>query len=118
MSNLNVVAISGNLTRDPELKEVGETHVCSLRVAVNGRAKINGEWTEKPNYFDVTVWGNSAKSAAEHLSKGRAVGITGRLDWREWETDDGKRSAVQIIADNVQFLGAKPEDAEKKPTPF
>lgn len=107
MSNINRVVLVGNLTRDPELRETPNgTSVCKLRLAVNSRQKMpNGEWGEKPNYFDVTVWGNQGESAAKYLSKGRPVGIDGRLDWREWESQDGtKRQAVEIIADSVQFL--------------
>ena len=84
--------------------------VCSLRIAVNTRRKDNatGQWTEKPNYFDVTVWGNQGESCAQYLSKGRPVAIDGRLEWREWDAQDGtKRQAVEIIADNVQFLGGR-----------
>lgn len=104
--SLNVVALSGNLTRDPELRDAGGTPVCQLRLAVNGRAKIDGEWTEKPNYFDVVVFGAQAESTARYLEKGRPVNVAGRLDWREWEDNDGnKRQAVQVIANDVQFLG-------------
>ena len=114
-SNINSVVITGNLTRDPELRHTPSgTAVCSLRVAVNTRRKDNqtGEWTEKPNYFDVTVWGNQGESCAQYLSKGRPVGIDGRLEWREWEAQDGsKRQAVEIIADSVQFLGSR-QDSE------
>jgi single-strand DNA-binding protein len=67
-----------------------------------------GEWGDKPNYFDVTVWGNQGESCAQYLSKGRPVGVDGRLDWREWEAQDGtKRQAVEVIADTVQFLGSR-----------
>jgi single-strand DNA-binding protein len=79
---------------------------------VNTRRKdqATGEWTEKPNYFDVTVWGNQGESCAQYLSKGRPVGIDGRLEWREWDAQDGtKRQAVEIIADSVQFLGGRGE---------
>jgi single-strand DNA-binding protein len=84
--------------------------VCSLRLAVNTRRKdaSTGEWTEKPNYFDITVWGNQGENCAQYLSKGRPVGIDGRLEWREWEAQDGsKRQAVEVIADTVQFLGSR-----------
>src|SRR5918911_771970 len=111
MANINRVVLVGNLTRDPELRHTPSgTSVCKLRIAVNSRQKNSqtGEWTEKPNYFDVTVWGNQGESCARFLSKGRPVGIDGRLDWREWEAQDGsKRQAVEIIADNVQFLGSR-----------
>ena len=63
---------------------------------------------DKPNYFDVTVWGNQAESCSQFLAKGRPVGVDGRLDWREWDAQDGtKRQAVEIIADTVQFLGGR-----------
>ena len=109
-SNMNVVVITGNLTRDPELRHTGGgTPVCELRVAVNSRRKEGQEWVDKPNYFDVTVWGAQGENCANYLSKGRPVAVEGRLDWREWEAKDGsgKRQAVSIIASSVQFLGSR-----------
>ena len=110
-SNINVVAITGNLTKDPELRSTPSgTSVCKLRVAVNSRRKDgqSGEWVDKPNYFDVTVWGAQGENCANYLSKGRPVAVEGRLDWREWEAQDGsKRQAVEIIANSVQFLGSR-----------
>jgi single-strand DNA-binding protein len=109
-SNINVVVITGNLTRDPELRSTpGGTSVCKLRVAVNSRRKSQaGEWEDKPNYFDVTVWGAQGENCANYLSKGRPVAIEGRLDWREWEDKEGnKRQGVEIIANSVQFLGSR-----------
>jgi single-strand DNA-binding protein len=79
---------------------------------VNTRRKdgATGEWTEKPNYFDVTVWGNQGENCAQYLAKGRPVAIDGRLEWREWEAQDGtKRQAVEVVADSVQFLGGRGE---------
>jgi single-strand DNA-binding protein len=111
MANINRVVLVGNLTKDPELRHTpGGTPVCQLRVAVNSRRRDeSGNWVDKPNYFDVSVFGNQAESAAQYLAKGRPVGIDGRLDWREWDATDGsgKRQAVQIIADTVQFLGGR-----------
>jgi single-strand DNA-binding protein len=110
-TNLNRVIITGNLTRDPELRSLPSgTSVCELRVAVNSRRKdsASGDWIDKPNYFDVTVWGAQGENCATYLSKGRPVAVDGRLDWREWEAKDGtKRQAVRIIADSVQFLGSR-----------
>ena len=110
-ANINRVVLVGNLTRDPELRHTPSgTAVCSLRLAVNTRRKdgATGEWTEKPNYFDITVWGNQGENCAQYLAKGRPVGIDGRLEWREWEAQDGtKRQAVEVIADTVQFLGGR-----------
>lgn len=112
-ANINRVVLVGNLTRDPELRHTPSgTAVCSLRLAVNSRRKdpSTGEWGEKPNYFDVTVWGNQGESCAQYLSKGRPVGVDGRLDWREYEAKDGsKRQAIEIIADSVQFLASRGE---------
>ena len=114
MENVNVVVITGNLTRDPELRSTGGgTSVCEMRVAVNTRRKDaqSGQWYDKPNYFDVVVFGARGESCATYLAKGRPVAVDGRLDWREWEAKDGsgKRQAVQIIANTVQFLGKKEE---------
>ena len=109
-SNVNVVVITGNLTRDPELRHTGGgTAVCEMRVAVNSRRKEGQEWVDKPNYFDVTVWGAQGENCANYLSKGRPVAVEGRLDWREWEAKDGsgKRQAVSIVANSVQFLGSR-----------
>ena len=111
MANINRVVLVGNLTRDPELRHTPSgTAVCSLRIAVNTRRKdgATGQWTDKPNYFSVSVFGNQAESCAQYLSKGRPVAIDGRLDWREWEGQDGaKREAVEIVAESVQFLGGR-----------
>jgi single-strand DNA-binding protein len=110
-TNINSVVITGNLTRDPELRSTpGGTSVCSLRVAVNSRRKDgdSGQWVDKPNYFDVTVWGAQGENCAQYLAKGRPVAVAGRLNWREWEAQDGsKRQSVDIIADSVQFLGSR-----------
>ena len=120
-ANINRVVLLGNLTRDPELRHTPSgMAVCSLRIAVNTRRKdgATGEWTEKPNYFDVTVWGNQGESCAQYLSKGRPVAVDGRLEWREWDAQDGtKRQAVEIIADSVQFLGGR-GDAEGRQNQF
>src|SRR5215216_376510 len=112
-ANINRVVLVGNLTRDPELRHTPSgMAVCSLRIAVNTRRKdgATGQWTEKPNYFDITVWGAQGENCAQYLAKGRPVGVDGRLEWREWEAQDGsKRQAVEVIADTVQFLGARGE---------
>jgi len=95
MANINRVVLVGNLTKDPELRHTPSgTAVCKLRIAVNTRQKdAQGNWGDKPNYFDVTVWGNQGESCSQYLSKGRPVGVDGQ--------------AVEIIADTVQFLGSR-----------
>jgi single-strand DNA-binding protein len=110
-SNINRVILTGNLTSDPDLRSLNSgTSVCRLRLAVNGRRKDNqsGEWVDKPNYFDVTVWGAQGENCARYLSKGRPVAIDGRLEWREFTDKEGnKRQAVEVIAESVQFLGGR-----------
>jgi single-strand DNA-binding protein len=114
-TNINRVVLTGNLTSDPDLRSLQSgMSLCKLRVACNTRRKNNatGEWEDKPNYFDVTVWGAQGENCARFLSKGRPVAIDGRLEWREWETQEGgKRQAIDIIADSVQFLGGRDEGA-------
>ena len=76
------------------------------------RKDESGQWTDKPNYFDITVWGQQGENCAQYLSKGRPVAIDGRLEWREWEAQDGaKRQAVEVVAESVQFLGGR-QDGE------
>ena len=113
-TNINRVVLTGNLTADPELRSLPSgTSVCKLRVACNTRRKDqSGEWVDKPNYFDVTVWGAQGDNCARYLSKGRPVAIDGRLEWREWQDKEGnKRQGVDIIADSVQFLGGRDDAA-------
>ena len=105
--NVNRVVLIGRLTRDPELRSTTSgTCVASLRLACNSSRKdADGEYQERPNYFDVSVFGNTAENVEHYLSKGSRVAVDGRLEWREWETtEQQKRQAVSIIADVVQFL--------------
>jgi len=109
--NINRVVLTGNLTRDPELRSTSNgLSVCNLGIAVNTRRKngATGEWEEKPNYFRVTVFGGQGENCAQYLRKGRPVAIDGRLDWRQYEDNNGqKREAIDIIAESVQFLGGR-----------
>ena len=118
-SNLNIVALTGNLTRDPELRSLPSgMSVCSLRIANNQRRKdgATGEWGEVAHYFDITVWGTQGENVAKFVSKGRPIAVQGRLEYREWEQDGNKRSAVQIIADAVQFLGSRDDGPSETPS--
>ena len=114
-TNINRVILTGNLTRDPELRSLPSgMSVCSLRIASNTRRKngSTGEWEDKPNFFDITVWGAQGENCSRFLSKGRPVAIDGRLEWREWTAQDGaKRQSVEVVADVVQFLGGREEGA-------
>lgn len=111
--SINSVAVVGNLTRDPELRNLSSgTSLCSLRVAVNERVKDgNGQWSDRANYFDVTVWGKMGENCAQYLAKGSRVGVQGRLRWSEWDATDGsgKRQKVEIVAQEVMFLTPRRE---------
>jgi single-strand DNA-binding protein len=100
---INTVTISGNLTRDPELRSTsGGTSVCKLRIASNERYKDStGEWADRPNYFDVTIWKGMGEWVGNNLHKGDQVVVEGRLRWHEWEAEGGKRQAVDITANSV-----------------
>jgi single-strand DNA-binding protein len=112
MASINRVVVIGNLTRDPELRTTTQgTSVCRMRVACNSRWRSaeTGEWQEKPNFFDVTIFGASGEACARFLEKGRLVAVDGRLDWHEWQNDAGeRRQAVELIADSVEFLSSRP----------
>jgi single-strand DNA-binding protein len=111
--NINRVVLTGNLTKDPDARSNPATglSICKLRLAVNTRRRNNatGDWEEKANYFSVTVFGRQAESCGQYLKKGRPVAIDGRLEWSEYEVEGQKRQSVDIIADNVQFLGGREE---------
>jgi single-strand DNA-binding protein len=108
--DINRVTLVGRLTRDPELKHLPSgSAVLELGLAVNGRKQdASGQWVDKPNFFDVKVFGNQAEMLSQHLGKGRRIGVDGRLDWSSWESQDGgKRSKVEVIAQSVQFLDSR-----------
>lgn len=112
---INRVVLIGRLTRDPELRALASgASVCSLRIACNSSRKDpDGSYSERPNYFDVSVFGPAAENVEQYTRRGSRVGIDGRLEWREWETSDQqKRQAVSVVADTVQFLDAAGEHTE------
>jgi single-strand DNA-binding protein len=115
-TNICRVVITGNLTQDPELRSLPSgASVCKLRVACNTARKDpnTGEWGTKPNYYDISVWGGQGEACARHLRKGRPVAIDGRLDWREWETNNNeKRQTVEIIGEHVEFLNGRGEQTD------
>jgi single-strand DNA-binding protein len=105
--SINRVTLVGRLTRDPELRALPSgSNVCGLRLACNSsRRDADGSWVERPNYFDVSVFGAAADNVNTYTRRGSRVAIDGRLEWREWETaDEQRRQAVSIVADTVQFL--------------
>jgi single-strand DNA-binding protein len=116
---INRVVLIGRLTRDPELRALPSgLGVCNLRIACNSaRRDTDGAYRDKPNYFDVSVFGAAAESVSRYTHKGSRVAIDGRLEWREWESADRskigqqKRQAVSVVADTVLFL-ERPERAD------
>ena len=118
--NINTAIITGNLTRDPELRQTASgTSVLQFSVAVNDRAKVNGEWTDRANYIDCTMFGTRADSLSKLLHKGSKVAVQGKLHWSSWEKDGQKRSKLEVIVDEFEFMSrsngnkasTKPQDA-------
>lgn len=115
-ADLNRVTLVGRLTRDPELRHTASGDpVCGMRVAVSSRARDeNGNWGDRSNYFDVTVFGRQAETVTTYLVKGRRIGVDGRLSWREWQAQDGtKRQNVEIIANDVFFLDSRGDGGQQ-----
>lgn len=112
--NINNVTITGNLTRDPELRTTGSgTSVMQFSVAVNDRVKnSSGEWVDRPNYIDCTMFGTRAESLSKLLRKGSKVGIVGKLHWSSWEQDGRKRSKVEVWPETVELLTPKQNGAQ------
>ncbi len=110
--SINRVVISGNLTRDPELRSTASgLPVLGLGVAVNDRKKNQqtGEWEDYPNFIDCTMFGPRAESVSRFLSKGAKVAIEGKLRWSQWERDGQKRSKIEVIIDEIEFMSSKSE---------
>lgn len=107
--SINRVNISGNLTRDPEMRGSG-TSVLAFGVAVNDRRKNpdTDEWEDCPNYVDCVLFGRRAQSLQQYLHKGDKVAIEGKLRWSQWESDAGRRSKLEVVVDEIEFM-AKPE---------
>lgn len=108
--SINRVIISGNLTRDPEMRQTASgMPVLSFGIAVNDRRKNSqtGEWEDAPNFIDCTMFGARAEALSRYLSKGTKVAIEGKLRWSQWERDGEKRSKVEIIADDVEFMSRR-----------
>ena len=113
-ADLNHVVLVGRLTADPEVREVGEQKVVRARLAVTSRGKKDGDWADVANFFDVIVWNRQGEALAKYSGKGKRVGITGRLSWREWTDKEGnKRQSVEVVASEVQFL--QPNESSDKP---
>lgn len=106
--NINSVTISGNLTRDAEIRYTkSQTPVITFGVAVNSRVKVNNEWTDYANFFDCVFYGSYAEKCAESLKKGAKVVISGSLRWSQWQSGEQTRSKVEINVSSIDFLGQK-----------
>lgn len=108
--SINRVVISGNLTRDPELRNTASgLPVMGFGVAVNDRRKNQqtGEWEDYPNFVDCTMFGTRAESVSRFLSKGSKVAIEGKLRWSQWERDGQKRSKIEVIVDELEFMSSR-----------
>lgn len=112
--SINRVNISGNLTRDPQMRATQSgTQILSFGVAVNDRRRNpqSGEWEDVPNFIDCVVFGNRADALQRFLTKGMKVAIEGKLRWSQWEKDGQKRSKIEVIVDEVEFLsGSKAQN--------
>ena len=120
--SINRVNISGNLTRDPELRmTAGGTQVLSFGVAVNDRRKNpqTGEWEDYPNFVDCTMFGTRAEAVSRYLQKGSKVAIEGKLRYSSWERDGQRRSKLEVIVDEIEFMsrGAQGPDGGYAPAP-
>ncbi len=124
--SINRVNISGNLTRDPELRAtVGGTQVLSFGVAVNDRRKNpqSGKWEDCPNFVDCTMFGTRAEAVGRCLSKGSKVAVEGKLRYSSWEKDGQRRSKLEVIVEEIEFLSRQqgqqqPVDAYDEDCPF
>lgn len=106
--NINSVTISGNLTRDAEIRYTkSQTPVITFGIAVNSRVKVNNEWTDYANFFDCVFYGSYAEKCAESLKKGAKVVISGSLRWSQWQSGEQTRSKVEINVSSIDFLGQK-----------
>lgn len=105
--SINRVSISGNLTRDAELRQTqGGMAILSLGVAVNDRRKNQqtGEWEDVPNFVDCVMFGSRAEKLAQYLAKGTKVAIDGKLRYSSWEKDGARRSKLEVIVDDLEFM--------------
>jgi len=121
MADVNSVVLIGRLTGEPELKEnTPGQPILKLGLAVNGRQRnADGNWGDKPNFFDVTIFGAQAPTLARSLAKGSRIAVDGRLEWSSWEVQDGtKRSKVEVVANVIQYLDPKPTTAQEPGVPF
>ena len=116
--SINKVTVTGNLTRDMELRQTSSgLSIGGFGIAVNERRKDqSGQWNDYANFFDCTMMGTRAEKLVQYLTKGTKVAIEGHLHWSQWESNGQKRSKVEIIVDNVEFM-SRSEQAAPAPAP-
>ena len=117
MASFNKVVLVGNVTREIELRSIGNNaKVCDVGLAINDRRKsANGEWVDEATFVDVTLWNRTAEIASEYLGKGSSVLIEGKLKFEQWEVDGQKRSKLEVVGDRMQMLGAKKDAVQQTP---
>lgn len=118
--SINRVNLSGNLTRDPELRMTkGGKQVLSFGLAVNDRMRNQqtGVWEDRPNFVDCIIFGNRAEAVAKYVSKGSKVAVEGRLRYSSWETKDGqRRSKLEVIVDEIEFMSGQGKANQEAPS--
>lgn len=117
--SVNQVAVTGNLTREPELRSTqGGTAVLSFGIAVNDRRKnASGQWEDVPNFFECVTFGNRATALSDILTKGMKVAIAGKLHYSSWEKDGQKHSKVDIIANDIELMQNRRPQQEQQYQP-
>ena len=119
--SINKAIISGNLTRDPETRATaGGMTVLNFGVAVNERIKNkqSGEWEDRPNFIDCVMFGTRAEAVSRFISKGTKVTIEGKLRWSQWETDGQKRSKIEIVVDEIEFMSRQKDGYQQAQPAF
>lgn len=119
--SINRVCISGNLTRDSELRHTQSgMAVLGFGVAVNDRRKNQqtGEWEDVPNFVDCTMFGQRAEGIAQYLSKGAKVSVEGKLRWSQWERDGQKRSKLEVVVEEIEFMSRQQQPQQYAPQAY
>ena len=111
--SINKAIISGNLTRDAELRQTQSgSSVLNFSVAVNERVKNGDQWEDRPNFIECTMFGKRAESIAKYMAKGAKVCVEGKLRWSQWEKDGQKRSKVEVVVDEIEFMSRSESSSE------
>ena len=118
--SINKAIISGNIGRDPELRQTSSgTSILNFSVAVNDRVKNQrtGEWEDRPNWIGCVLFGKRAESLGKHLAKGTKVAIEGKLRWSQWEHDGQKRSKIEVVVDEIELMSQKQQGYQQQSAP-